>query len=75
MKSQLESCSEYEPFSFPILMINKTHNFIVLFDSEISGTVVFSREKERLGEYCDYWISAFDKNEWSEYEGKIILEN
>lgn len=57
---------------YPKLMIHESKSVVVLFNSLLSGTVVWNYKNfTRIGEYCDNWKAG----EFVDFNGKISLEN
>lgn len=76
MKVDVEREEEKVEYSFPILMEAEETGLIVLFTSEIVGVVINAGSSVwSVGEYCDDWVSCYQKMHWKKFTGTITLGN
>lgn len=75
MKSSIKKTNEKpEEPKFPVLKEWSTNELIVLFFGETDGVCVHSGSSVRKVGERSPWVSCFN-SEWSDFKGKVILEN
>lgn len=62
---------------FPVLAESIHNNFVVLFTDETSGVVVKNSKCNIIGDFCDNYMSLYDKTHWRilSPEESIVLSN
>ena len=69
---KVEIREKADEVKYPRLMIHKEMNYLVLFNNESSGMVIYSKNiNSPCGDYSEYWDSTL----FRPFNGEITLKN
>jgi hypothetical protein len=76
MKSKIK-LSGIKKKEFPMLMANKKYGFVILFESQNKGVVVYNEEKDSAYPHYDigYYSEGWVMDRFETFNGKLTLKN